>query len=233
SAPRTTARATPRASGPGCRGSRSGSGSGPRCPKTRAAPGGDRSGSGRRGPGLSDSMSEMVDRAGPTPAARQHVLWQTVKLLVTGGAGYIGSVVSTLLVEAGHDVVILDDLSTGHPDAVPPDATLVHGRVHDAARLVTPELDAVLHFAGYIAAGESMVRPEIYWENNVVGSLALLDAVRAAGVPRLVFSSTAAVYGNPSKLPISEQAATAPTNPYGSTKLAIDLALAAECAAHG
>jgi len=175
----------------------------------------------------------MVDSAAATPAARQDVVWQTVKLLVTGGAGYIGSVVSTLLVEAGYDVVILDDLSTGHPDAVPAGATLVRGRVHDAAHVLTPEFDAVLHFAGFIAAGESMVRPERYWENNVVGSLALLDAVRAAGVPRLVFSSTAAVYGNPIELPVTEQAPTAPTNPYGSTKLAIDLALTSECAAHG
>lgn len=138
-----------------------------------------------------------------------------------------------MLVEAGHEVVVLDDLSTGHADAVPAGATLVRGRLHDAARVVRADLDGVLHFAGLIAAGESMVRPEIYWENNVVGSLALLDAVRAAGVPRLVFSSTAAVYGNPTQLPITESAATAPTNPYGSTKLTIDLALTSECAAHG
>jgi len=155
-----------------------------------------------------------------------------VRLLVTGGAGYIGSIVSAMLVDAGHDVVILDDLSTGHAEAVPAGATLVRRRIHDAADVLTPDFDSVLHFAGLIAAGESMVRPEIYWDNNVVGSLALLDAVRAARVPRLVFSSTAAVYGNPSELPITEAAAAAPTNPYGSTKLAIDLAITSQSSAH-
>ena len=155
-----------------------------------------------------------------------------MKLLITGGAGYVGSVVSALLLRAGHDVVVLDDLSTGHAEAVPAGATLVRARLRDAAEVVTPDFDAVVHCAGLIAAGESMVRPEIYWDNNVVGSLALLDAVRAAGVPRLVFSSSAAVYGNPAELPITESAATAPTNPYGSTKLAIDLALTSEATAH-
>ena len=158
-----------------------------------------------------------------------------MKLLVTGGAGYIGSVVTRLLLDAGHEVVVLDDLCTGHVEAVPAEVELVRARIHDAARVLTPEagFDGVLHFAGLIAAGESMVRPEIYWDNNVVGSLALLDAVRAAGVPRLVFSSTAAVYGNPSELPITESAVKAPTNTYGATKLAIDLAIASEATAHG
>jgi UDP-glucose 4-epimerase len=157
-----------------------------------------------------------------------------VKLLVTGGAGYIGSVVTRLLLDAGHRVVVLDDLSTGHESAVPAGATLVRGRVHDAAEVLTPDagFDGVLHFAGFIAAGESMVRPEIYWDANLVGSLALLDAMRTAGVRRLVFSSTAAVYGNPSELPITETAAVAPTNPYGATKLAFDMAIASESAAH-
>lgn len=158
-----------------------------------------------------------------------------MKLLVTGGAGYIGSVVTRLLLDADHQVVVLDDLCTGHADAVPEGAELVRGRIHDAGQVITREagFDAVLHFAGLIAAGESMVRPEIYWDSNVVGSLALLDAIRAAGVPRLVFSSTAAVYGNPTELPITESAAKAPTNTYGATKLAIDLAIASETAAHG
>lgn len=157
-----------------------------------------------------------------------------MKLLVTGGAGYIGSVVTRLLLDAGHQVVVLDDLSTGHAPAVPSAATLVLARLHDAAGVLTPDagFDAVLHFAGLIAAGESMVRPEIYWDNNVVGSLALLDAMRAAGVRRLVYSSTAAVYGNPSELPITESAITAPTNTYGATKLAIDMAIASEATAH-
>jgi UDP-glucose 4-epimerase len=157
-----------------------------------------------------------------------------VKLLVTGGAGYIGSVVTRLLLDAGHEVVVLDDLSTGHAVAVQPDATLVQARIHDVAEVLTPDagFDGVLHFAGLIAAGESMVKPEIYWDNNVVGSLALLDAMRAAGVRRLVFSSTAAVYGNPTELPITERATTAPTNTYGSTKLAFDMAIASEATAH-
>ncbi len=155
-----------------------------------------------------------------------------MRLLVTGGAGYIGSVVSAMLLEAGHEVVVLDDMSTGHPTAVPPGATVIRGRIHDAADVVTPDLDGVLHLAGLIAAGESMVKPELYWHTNVVGSLALLDAVRAARVPRLVFSSTAAVYGNPTEIPIPETAAMAPTNTYGATKLAIDLAIASEATAH-
>ncbi len=157
-----------------------------------------------------------------------------MKLLVTGGAGYIGSVVTRLLLDAGHQVVVLDDLSTGHEAAVQPGAELVRARVHDAAKVLTPRagFDGVLHFAGLIAAGESMVRPEIYWDANLVGSLALLDAMRAAGVRRLVFSSTAAVYGNPSELPITEAATAAPTNTYGATKLAFDMAIASEAAAY-
>lgn len=158
-----------------------------------------------------------------------------MKLLVTGGAGYIGSIVTRLLLDAGHRVVVLDDLSTGYAEAVPDGADLVRARIHDAGEVLTAQagFDGVLHFAGLIAAGESMVRPEIYWDNNVVGSLALLDAVRAAGVPRLIFSSTAAVYGNPSELPITESAVKAPTNTYGATKLAIDMAITSEAAAYG
>lgn len=157
-----------------------------------------------------------------------------MKLLVTGGAGYIGSTVATLLVEQGHDVVVLDDLSTGHAVAVPPGARLVHGRVHDViGDVLTADVDGVLHFAAFIAAGESVHRPERYWENNVIGSLRLLDAVRAAGVPRLVFSSTANVYGDPTELPITETAVTAPPNPYATSKLAVEHALTGEATAHG
>nr|MDT0658105.1 UDP-glucose 4-epimerase GalE [Micromonospora sp. DSM 115978] len=157
-----------------------------------------------------------------------------MKLLVTGGAGYVGSVVTRLLLDAGHQVVVLDDLRTGHPEAVAPDATFVRGRVHDAADVLTPEagFDGVLHFAALIAAGESMTAPERYWSNNTVGSLALLDAVRAARVPRFVFSSTAAVYGNPVEIPIPETAIKAPTSTYGATKLAVDMALTSEAYAH-
>ncbi|MEV6345734.1 UDP-glucose 4-epimerase GalE [Actinoplanes sp. NPDC051851] len=157
-----------------------------------------------------------------------------MKLLVTGGAGYVGSVTSRLLLDAGHEVVVLDNLRTGFREAVAPDATFVEADIADAARVLTPEagFDAVLHFAGLIAAGESMAKPELYWHENVVKSLALLDAIRAARVPRVIFSSTAAVYGNPVEVPISETAAKAPTSTYGSTKLTFDLALTSEAFAH-
>jgi len=157
-----------------------------------------------------------------------------VRLLVTGGAGYIGSVVSAMLLDAGHQVVILDDLSTGHAVATPPGATVVNGRVHDViGDALTADFDAVLHFAAFIAAGESVQRPEKYWDNNAVGSLRLLDAMRAAGVRRMVFSATANVYGDPDEVPIPETAVTRPPNPYAASKLAVDHALAGEAAAHG
>jgi UDP-glucose 4-epimerase len=158
-----------------------------------------------------------------------------VKLLVTGGAGYVGSVTSRLLLDAGHEVVVLDNLRTGFQEAVAPDATFVQADIADAGQVLTPDsgFDAVLHFAGLIAAGESMARPELYWHENVVKSLALLDAIRAAKVPRVIFSSTAAVYGNPVELPITESAIKAPTSTYGSTKLTFDLALTSEAFAHG
>ncbi|MFG1881738.1 UDP-glucose 4-epimerase GalE [Micromonospora sp. NPDC049102] len=140
-----------------------------------------------------------------------------------------------MLLDAGHQVVVLDDLRTGHRAALAPDATHVEASIHDAAQVLTPDagFDGVLHFAALIAAGESMVKPELYWQNNTVGTLALIDAVRAAGVPRMVFSSTAAVYGNPTELPITETAVKAPTNTYGATKLAVDMALTSEADAHG
>ncbi|GAA4695243.1 UDP-glucose 4-epimerase GalE [Phytohabitans rumicis] len=157
-----------------------------------------------------------------------------MKLLVTGGAGYIGSVVTRLLLDAGHEVVVLDDLRTGHAEALAPEATFVRAPIHDAAQVLTrgAGFDGVLHFASLIAAGESMIRPELYWDSNVVGSLALLDAVRAAGVRTFVFSSTAAVYGNPTELPIRESAVKAPTSTYGATKLSFDMALTSEAFAH-
>lgn len=157
-----------------------------------------------------------------------------MKLLVTGGAGYVGSVTSRLLLDAGHEVVVLDNLVTGFREAVAPDATFIEKDIEQAADVLTPEagFDAVLHFAGLIAAGESMVNPELYWHDNVVKSLALLDAVRAARVPRFIFSSTAAVYGNPLELPIPETAVKAPTNTYGATKLTFDHALTSEAFAH-
>ncbi|HEX9354658.1 MAG TPA: UDP-glucose 4-epimerase GalE [Streptosporangiaceae bacterium] len=157
-----------------------------------------------------------------------------MKLLVTGGAGYIGSVVGALLVAGGHDVTVLDDLSTGHEDAVPAGASFVRGTLRDdAARLLADGVDAVLHFAAKSLVGESMAQPCRYWESNLGGSLALLEAMRVARTPRIVFSSTAAVYGEPEQVPIEETAPTRPTSPYGGSKVAVDTALAEYARMHG
>ncbi|THV21784.1 UDP-glucose 4-epimerase GalE [Glycomyces paridis] len=156
-----------------------------------------------------------------------------MKYLVTGGAGYIGSIVATMLLEEGHDVVVLDDCSTGAAERVPAGAALVRRPVQEAAEVLDGSFDGVLHFAGLIAAGESMERPDIYWEANTSGTFALLDAMREAGVRTLVFSSTAAVYGNPTEVPIKEEAAKAPTSTYGATKLSSDMAIASEVTAYG
>jgi UDP-glucose 4-epimerase len=157
-----------------------------------------------------------------------------VKLLVTGGAGYIGSVVSRLLLAEGHHVTVLDNLSTGHVDAVAEGAQFVEADLrHAGVVLAADPYDGVLHFAAKSLVGESMVAPSLYWRNNVGGTRDLLDAVTANGVPRFVFSSTAAVYGEPDEVPIRETAETKPTNPYGATKLAVDLMLRDEAAAHG
>jgi UDP-glucose 4-epimerase len=157
-----------------------------------------------------------------------------VKLLVTGGAGYVGSVCAAHLLDAGHDVTVLDDLSTGHKDAVPDGARLVDADLADAASEVLADgFDGVLHFAAKSLVGESMVDPAKYWQGNVVTSLRLLDAMREHGTPRLVFSSTAATYGEPEEVPISESAPTRPTNTYGASKLTIDHAITSYAAAHG
>ncbi|WP_432039320.1 UDP-glucose 4-epimerase GalE [Streptomyces cucumeris] len=158
---------------------------------------------------------------------------QQKKYLVTGGAGYVGSVVAAHLLEAGHQVTVLDDLSTGHRAGVPAGAEFIEGRVQDAGKWLDPSFDAVLHFAASSQVGESVVRPEKYWDNNVGGTTGLLAAMRDAGVRTLVFSSTAATYGEPDEVPITEDAATAPTNPYGATKLAVDHMIGGESAAHG
>ena len=157
-----------------------------------------------------------------------------MRVLVTGGAGYIGSVVVAMLLEAGHEVTALDDLSTGHADAVAPGADFVKASITDAGPVLAERrYDAVLHFAARSLVGESVEHPDRYWHNNVGGTLALLDAVRAHGVPRLVFSSTAATYGEPAQVPIDEDAPAAPTNPYGASKLAVDLALTDYARAYG
>ncbi len=150
-----------------------------------------------------------------------------MRLLVTGGAGYIGSVVAASLLWEGHQVVVLDDLSTGHADAVPKGAEFIRGTLRDDALSVLESgIDAVLHFAAKSLVGESVARPALYWEHNLGGALALLDAMRVAGVHRIVFSSSAAVYGDPESAPIEETAPTRPTSPYGASKLAVDTALA-------
>jgi UDP-glucose 4-epimerase len=157
-----------------------------------------------------------------------------MKLLVTGGAGYVGSVVAAHLVAAGHTVTVLDDLSTGHADAVPTGAELIVGSIQDtAAKVLSGGFDAVLHFAAKSVTGESVARPGYYWEQNLGGSLALLDAMRHAGVSRIVFSSTAAVYGSPERTPILEIDPTRPVSPYGASKLAIDVALSSAATLQG
>ncbi|MGA5294137.1 UDP-glucose 4-epimerase GalE [Streptomyces koyangensis] len=155
------------------------------------------------------------------------------KYLVTGGAGYVGSVVAQHLLEAGHQVVVLDDLSTGFREGVPAGAEFIEGRIQDAARWLDPTYDGVLHFAAFSQVGESVVDPEKYWVNNVGGTTTLLAAMREAGVRRLVFSSTAATYGEPVSVPLTETDPTAPTSPYGASKLAVDHMISGECHAHG
>ncbi|MBS1868491.1 MAG: UDP-glucose 4-epimerase GalE [Actinobacteria bacterium] len=159
-----------------------------------------------------------------------------MRLLVTGGAGYIGSIVAQQLLAAGHEVVVLDNLSRGHRAAVPDGAGFVEADLLDPPALaaaVAEGFDGALHFAALSLVGESVARPELYWRNNVAGTLNLLDALRAAGVGRLVFSSTAATYGEPEQVPIEETAPTRPVNPYGASKLAVDQMIGDECRAHG
>jgi UDP-glucose 4-epimerase len=157
-----------------------------------------------------------------------------MRLLVTGGAGYIGSVVAAQLVAAGHDVTVLDDLSTGHADAVPSGARFVQGDLRgDAAPVLAGGIDAVLHFAAKSLVGESVAKPGLYWSDNLGGSLALLEAMRAAEVRTIVFSSTAATYGEPESVPVEESAEPRPANPYGESKLAVDTALAEYARMHG
>ncbi len=159
-----------------------------------------------------------------------------VKLLVTGGAGYVGSIVAHHLIAGGNDVVVLDNLSRGHRAAVPDGAELVIADLLDRETLeaaMDRGFDAVLHFAALSLVGESGTHPELYFRTNVGGTLNLLEAMRAAEVPRLVFSSTAAVYGAPAEVPIAETAPTIPTNTYGQSKLAVDWLIGDFCLAHG
>jgi UDP-glucose 4-epimerase len=159
-----------------------------------------------------------------------------MRLLVTGGAGYIGSIVARHLLDGGHEALVLDNLSRGHRQAVPDGAELVTLDLLDRESLgaaLDRGFDAVLHFAALSLVGESGSHPELYYRTNIGGTVNLLDAMRAADVPRLVFSSTAAVYGEPEEVPIPESAPTMPTNTYGRSKLAVDWMIGDYCRAHG
>jgi UDP-glucose 4-epimerase len=151
-----------------------------------------------------------------------------MRVLVTGGAGYIGSVTVAQLRAHGHEVTVVDDLRSGHAELVPDGVRVVEADIAEPAgyRGVLDAIDACVHFAASIEAGESMRRPEDFFANNTAGTLRLLQALTAAGVDRFVLSSTAAVYGDPERVPISEDDTTAPTNAYGESKLLIERALA-------
>jgi UDP-glucose 4-epimerase len=160
-----------------------------------------------------------------------------VRILVTGGAGYVGSVSVEALLEAGHDVVVLDDLSTGHRAAVPPGARLDVGTYAEGGQLTRlldrERIEAILHCAARSLVGESGVDPARYYTDNVAGGVALLEAARSTGVNRLVFSSSAAVYGVPDATPIPEDAPPLPINTYGETKRTFEAAMAAYGRAYG
>ena len=147
-----------------------------------------------------------------------------MKILVTGGAGYIGSHAVEILKNSGHDVTVLDDCSTGHVDSLPPTVRFVQGSLLDS-EMVARALkgcEAVMHFAGKSLVGESVEKPDLYRKVNVDGTKVLLDQMNIAGIKKIVFSSSAATYGEPESSPVSETAQCAPTNPYGQTKLAIE-----------
>jgi len=157
-----------------------------------------------------------------------------LRILVVGGAGYVGSISVERFIEAGHDVVVYDNLSSGHAAAVPSGVRLVVGDIADATRLdeALDGVDTVLHCAARSLVGESMADPGLYYRVNVAGGVALLEAMRRAGVTRLVYSSSAAVYGEPRRVPIAEADRTQPINPYGETKLAFEGAMRWFSAAH-
>lgn len=152
-----------------------------------------------------------------------------MNILVTGGAGYIGSVVVEELLRDGHSVTVYDNLSKGHRESVPSEAALVEADLRDGEQLANAfrrnAIEAVIHMAASSLVGESVIDPSKYYQNNLVAGLALLETMRECGVSRLVFSSTAAVYGEPAKQPIEEDDPTGPTNTYGETKLAFERAL--------
>ena len=158
-----------------------------------------------------------------------------MRILAVGGAGYVGSTSVERLLEAGHEVVVYDNLTGGHRSAVPDGARLVVGEIADRLRLehiLRDGIDTVLHCAARSLVGESMVDPGLYYRVNVAGGVSLLEAMKHTGVTRLVYSSSAAVYGEPRRVPIAEADRTQPINPYGETKLAFEGAMRWFCAAH-
>jgi UDP-glucose 4-epimerase len=165
---------------------------------------------------------------GTDPEPVPPFLFSMARILITGGAGYIGAHTAHFLLRLGHDVEILDDLSKGYAHNVPA-GRLHQFRLQDQDRLAqllaAKPFDAVIHFAAFIAVGESVREPARYFANNTGGSLALLECLQQAGVNRLVFSSTAAVYGDPASVPIPESAPLAPVNPYGESKLMVETTL--------
>ena len=158
-----------------------------------------------------------------------------MRVLITGGAGYIGASATAILIEKGYQVTVLDDLSTGYRGNIHPDANFVEGSILEkgACHQALSGVDAVLHFAAKSQVKESVEKPEIYWNSNVMGTRTLLNQMREFGVKRLINSSTAAIYGNPTSIPISEDSPSSPINTYGQTKLATEMMIASEAAAYG
>ena len=158
-----------------------------------------------------------------------------MQVLITGGTGYIGSTAVEIMRSQGYEISIVDDCSTGHADSVPAGVRFVHGSLLNPADIAEAlvGVDAVMHFAGKSLVGESVEKPDLYHQVNVDGTRILLDQMRIAGVKKIVFSSSAATYGQPKQIPIKENAETAPTNPYGATKLAIDQMINAESEQRG
>ena len=191
------------------------------CPRAAPAP----------RPSTPRTAPTRIDHCRATARHRRPPAWEIthVKVLVTGGAGYVGGVSVDALIEAGHEVVVLDDLTTGHAAIVNPAARLVRGSYGDEAGtralLEVEQIDAILHCAARSLVGESVLDPAKYYRDNVAGGIALLEAARAAGVRRVVFSSTAAVYGVPDRTPIEEDDALRPINTYGETKRTFEGAL--------
>lgn len=160
-----------------------------------------------------------------------------MKIFVVGGAGYVGSHCVKRLVACGHDVTVYDNLSAGHRKAVDPRATFVQGDLGDPVTLDgvfrAGRFDAAMHFAAFLDVGQSVAEPLLYWRNNVANSLHLLERMQAGGVRRFIFSSSCAVYGQPEKLPITEDLSKSPISPYGATKLAVEWMLQGSATAWG